>query len=208
MALNARERARQFAKAQKAKQKNRTSLLALGEGAEKSHAFRIAQALAARKKQGRIIAIDLVKPNYEVPQNMAFVQREAIGFLEGASPQSVKRISDDYFFQLSMYGKRAARDEKMPTFTLQRNELKYMRLARRALVFGGRFIITTDEANSKLISRLLAGEGFRIAVCRELKPEEVQRKGSPKAKREFQEGNKPWRIVAVKPKQQAAQQSQ
>ena len=56
-------------------------LLSLGEGVEKGIAAKHAEKLVLRNKQGRVLAIDLMKHNYQAPHNMSVLQGNALAFL-------------------------------------------------------------------------------------------------------------------------------
>jgi len=206
-----------------ARGKNAADVLSLGEGTEKGFAYRRAQTLARRGSKERLVAVDLQKPGYELPSNLVWIQANALKHLDGIAPGSVRIVRDDYFFHYTGGGKRVQtqRDSRKDLKALEaaaggfskpgdrtlenfkRNERKYIKLVRRALVPGGRFLITTDSGTRRIIEKLLLEAGFsvssrRLGVCATLKS------GSPQAKRELLKFSRTYRIVAAKPRKEPA----
>jgi len=193
--------------------------LSVGEGRLKGPAFKFAQALSRREKQGKAMAIDVKAPTYELPKNMAFIPRDALTFIEGMRSSSVKIVRDDLFFQYAMYGKGKATPRQQqqalkafenslhaPTASygpappnFRKNELKYIRHVKRVLIPGGRFVLTADAKTAQCITRLLVQEGFQIRTHKELNEEQIMRAGSPHTIMAFKAGERMYRIIAVKP---------
>ncbi|HLC79824.1 MAG TPA: hypothetical protein VJG83_05400 [archaeon] len=82
---------------------------------------------------------------------------------------------------------------------LIRNESRYINNVKKILIPGGKFLITTDSKQAPGISIALQKAGFKVTT-RELKPQEIQAKGSKWAKNEITEGRQVIRIIAQKPK--------
>ena len=198
------------------------ALLALGEGAEKGPAYRAAQALARRSKGGKVLVIDFKAPDYALPRNMDSIQINAVAFLENVIPGSVKRISDDYLFHLIGLGKagrtperlrkalKANESVKVAKYTgrvndakaipnAKANEVNYARQAMRALVPGGKFVLTAGEQTLESIWHALGKVGFEISI-RKMPKSWVEKKGSPMAKIGLRKGRAIYRVVGTKPR--------
>jgi len=202
-----------------------TDLLAVGEGAEKGRIYDRAAKLAARGSKARIVIVDLKTPEYRPPQNLAFVSMDIIKFLEGAPFNSVKKVEDKYFFSNAMWGKHGASEErtkaaiheleKLQTLSkfgavhidpkklppLKKGIDKYLKLVRRALVPGGRFVIMTSSDAVTLYMKQLECAGFKIANSRTLTREQIMKSGSEQAIYELEKHNTLASIItAIKPK--------
>ncbi len=200
------------------------SLLAIGEGAEKGRVYERARRLAERGNDARIVIVDLKRPEYEPPRTLNFVSRDAMQYLEGLSPCSVKRVEENYAFSPTTFGrhwkttagkKRVLNALKAVSLArkfegiavdrkavpnIKRNVSKYFKLIKRALVPGGRFVSMTGSNTISLHLKGLRNAGFRV-TSRALTREEILKSGSGQAKYELEEkGIMAHRITAVKPK--------
>jgi len=186
--------------------RNRTThfidILSLGEGSEKGAAFRHAQ----ENPEKRIVAVSIGKPNYEVPPNMKYIQRNAISHVQSLQANSVRTIVDNYFFHFSIYGtrnmaeevKKWRKDPKVLHEAMVKRPKKYVWSVMRALVPGGSFIITTDEKTRVPIGNILQEVGFTVS-SRVLTKEEILKSGSESAKRDLERGKLVTLIIATKP---------
>lgn len=199
---------------------NEIRLLSLGEGQEFGIAAKYAQKLLERKRTGKVLAVDLLKPNYVPPQKLAFIEGNALAFLErlaNSRPNSVRIIRDDFFFHFVFWGGKHGSYAELSkeigkiqgalkngsTFgILQKmhfSEEEYCKNIVRALVPGGRFIATTFQKGLSGIVSHFSNLGFRVS-SRELTQKEVELHGSAFAKSELKNGEKVFRIIAVKPR--------
>ncbi|MBN1941013.1 MAG: hypothetical protein JW772_02415 [Candidatus Diapherotrites archaeon] len=198
-------------------------LLALGEGAEPSTAHRAAQALHKRGKTGRIVMVDYQKPRYETGPNLVHIQSGVISYLKNVKPGTVRRVTDDYFYQnsgwketggwvkdlkkvvgvakaMQHYSLTGEATKKLAVKDPKKMRRAYVRLVKTALAPGGRFILTTERGvlADEIFSTLTA-EGFKVTQ-RRMARREVKKKGSPQAKADLRKFKVVIRIVGVKPK--------
>ncbi len=176
------------------------SLLSVGEGTEKGVAAKVAEKIGDRHK---IVAVDLEKPVYKLPGGLVFKRQNAIHYLKSLRPNSVGTIRDDYFFNYSAFGtkpKFTADTElsRLPEDEAEthRNMAVYVGLVKRALVPGGKFLVTCSEFSQSRLIPLLESENFKVMYLRGPKEAEIRMHGSPYTKSKFEGGQKIFRVVA------------
>lgn len=198
------------------KPKQITHLLAFGEGPNPSYAYRVAKEAERLSRNVKVLSVDLQKPNYRVPDKMVFVHGNALKYLEGVTPASVKKAREAYFFQYTGQGKHITTGKQYKrkeaelrselvlgkgpkAEQFRKNETRYVRLVKRALVPGGQFIIIMSPKSAVPIVRLLQKEGYSV-TNRKLTRNEILRSGSPRAMDELSKGRDVMCIKAIKPK--------
>ncbi len=200
------------------KQQFTIDLLALGEGSQKGHAYRVAKAAEEKGEQIRVRVVDIERPNYTPPSTMSFIRMNVLRHLENIGANSVREVRDSYFFNLVGVGKKVntfaqsakgirklrsavATGDEATLIKYRRNIDKYVNLVKRVLVPGGRFVITTDSQLGPDIVELLQRKGFDVK-SRKLKILEILRFGSPTAKSDLRRGKRAFHITATKPSPQ------
>ncbi len=175
--------------------------VAIGEGKEKGRTFNISSWLERRKKPARIIMADLEKPGYQFPKHTVFFQRDAVRFLGGIRPSSVKRITDTFAIQYIRLGEGINTPEKaeqlLETPNLAKNMANYIGLVKRTLVPGGKFILVLSTLRLHIFTDALQEAGFKVKTIR-LSHRGVLRSKSTQAKKDFGHGEPVYRIIAIK----------
>ena len=200
-----------------------TDLLAIGEGGEPGRVYEKAKKAAEAGKNAKFVIFDLKKPNYKPPHTLNFISGDAVKFLENIHPASVKKIEDKYFIHHASFGKKGlgAKGQlkmlkkvlaetrlaqagirpagKSTTFKIQRQSDKYLKLVKRALVPGGKFVLMTGAGNVSSYSHDLRETGFEVK-SRALTRQQIMKSGSGQAIFDLKAGIYAHLIIATKPK--------
>jgi len=195
-----------------AKPKRLINLISFGEGPYKGVVYETAVRAAQKRKEKRIIAVDVAKPNYGSPRSMKYKQIDAINYLTSVRADSVRVIRDDYALtnialgELGIkIGKKESKEERIrlvhvdPKPEYFKNIKKYLKLVKRALVPGGRFLLTVDSHRKEPIIKELKEAGFRV-YTKKLTKEEIEKHGSYMAKIELGKKEPVFRISAINPR--------
>ncbi len=154
-------------------QKPRISVLSVGEGQKRGSAAMLADKLQGRHK---VVAVDLLKPDYKIPHGMEHITGNAFAFLKRCGISSIGTIRDDFFFPHALAGEKIKAIEEMsappPEFDRD-NVIRYVKLVKRALVPKGKFIVTIPLNMADATRQILLEQNFRIVASRELQGSEV-----------------------------------
>jgi len=180
-------------------------------------AYRMAERYHQEGRPERFAIVDPVKPGYSFPPNVRFFQTGALQFFESRLAESIENVRDDFAFEIITLGKISNDYRAQAEFykrvykklkygvplekkdpNIRENESKYVRLVKRSLVPGGRFILTAsiDKRAQQLVSVL---SRFAFDVTQHLlSEEEVLANESAQARYDLEQGLKIYRIIATK----------
>lgn len=198
-------------------------LLALGEGPAKGRIFEKARQSAENNSQKRFVIVDLKRPEYNPPSTLQFFSQDAIRFLQNTPMNSVRRIEDKYFISNLIWGNKtsdkdiaktarqiktaAVMEDITNTITkgsilqkIRRRSDAYIKLVKKVLVPGGKFIMLSGPAAMSTYKSHLEKIGF-IVKSKSLTKKQIMNSGSKQAIGEFKkDGTIAHYIIATKPK--------